>query len=125
MFSKWQEHAEDPYSQVEAAMRADLTSQRHVMQAAHDYQSARARGDKSALKAAESRLRQMWESDVRRRGWKPEDFIPNYPHYTPLPVPIYSAFGQWNVSSIVPALGISLVLYSLVFPFVDSLIYGY
>jgi len=72
---------EDP---VAAAIRADQTAARHVVDMAHDYQSALARGNASEIAATKASLRQAWETDVRRRGGKPEDFIPNYPNADPV-----------------------------------------
>ena len=72
---------EDP---VAAAIRADQTAARHVVDKAHDYQSALARGNAGEIASTKAALRQAWETDVRRRGGKPEDFIPNYPHADPV-----------------------------------------
>lgn len=72
---------EDPAA---AAARANQTAARHVMDRAHDYQSALARGSATEIAATKAALRQAWETDVRRRGGKPEDFIPNYPHADPV-----------------------------------------
>lgn len=81
---------EDP---VAAAIRADTTAARHVVDKAHDYQSALARGDTTEIAATKASLRQAWETDVRRRGGKPEDFIPNYPHADPVVVQ-HAFFGE-------------------------------
>ncbi len=82
-FHAWATHAEDP---VGAAMRANVTAERHVMDTAHDYHSAMAQGNKAAAAAAKAKFRQAWETDVRRKGGHPEDFIPNYPGADLLPV---------------------------------------
>jgi hypothetical protein len=89
-FDSWSTAAEDP---VGAAMRADVGSKRRVADAAFDYRSAVARGDKAAIKSAQQAFRQAWESDVRRHGGQPQDFIPDFenanivPGAYPLPPP--------------------------------------
>jgi hypothetical protein len=69
-----------------AAMRASRTAERKVIDKSFDYQSALARGDTKGAAAAKAALRQAWEVDVRRKGGRPEDFVPGYPHYNIAPV---------------------------------------
>jgi hypothetical protein len=71
----WATSREDP---VGAAMRANTTAARQVSDAAFDYNSAVSRGNTAEIAAAQGAFRQAWESDVRRRGGHPEEFIPNY-----------------------------------------------
>lgn len=78
---------EDP---IAAAIRADQTAARHVMDRAHDYQTALSQGNAANIAATKAALRQAWETDVRRRGGKPEDFIPDY--YNADPVIIQHTF---------------------------------
>lgn len=93
-FNSWMQHSESPGAEISAARRALRTGERHVMDAAHDLESAKARGNAAEIAAAEVRLREMFEADVRRKGGRPEDFIPGYPDY--IPVPVYNAFfGEW------------------------------
>lgn len=91
-FHAWSTHTEDP---VGAAIRADASSYRRVIDTAHDYRGAAASGNKAEAAAAKAAFRQAWESDVRRRGGRPEDFIPDYPNVDPIPVggPLP---GVWN-----------------------------
>jgi hypothetical protein len=91
LFHAWATHREDP---VSAAIRSDITAERHVVDTAHDYRSAVARGNTAEAAAAKAKLRQAWETDVRRKGGHPEDFIPNYPNYDPLPVQTSFFFGD-------------------------------
>ena len=98
-FDSWTSAAEDP---VGAAMRADVGSKRRVADAAFDYRSAVARGDKTAIKNAQQAFRQAWESDVRRHGGQPQDFIPNFVNANLVPVasppPPWGWFGQAELS---------------------------
>jgi hypothetical protein len=89
----WDTYREDP---VAAAARAHQTAQRRVVDTAHDYHSALARGDTATAEALRSKFREAWETDVRRRGGKPEDMIPGYPDYEPTPVavPSWGFFGD-------------------------------
>lgn len=99
--NSWTSHAEDP---IGAAVRANVTAARNVTDTAHDYQSALASGNKAAINSAKAAFRQAWESDVRRRGGRPEDFIPNYPNADPIPVvgpPPYGWFGQTETTNVV------------------------
>tara|TARA_Y100001935_G_C17231904_1_gene470865 strand:- start:45 stop:428 length:384 start_codon:yes stop_codon:yes gene_type:complete len=97
-FDSWTTAAEDP---IGAAMRADVGSKHRVADAAFDYRSAIASGDKTAIKNAQQAFRAAWESDVRRHGGQPQDFIPDYLNakleptaYPPLPPPPWGWFGQ-------------------------------
>jgi len=82
----WTQHREHPGKQAEAAMRATITAERRVAEEAHNLQSALARGDKTAAEAARKALRQAWETDVRRKGGHPEDYIPDLPHADVVPI---------------------------------------
>lgn len=105
LFHAWAKHTEDPIS---AAIRSDITAERHVVDAAHNYRSAVARGNKAEAAAARARLRQAWETDVRRKGGHPEDFIPNYPNYDPVPVQAPFFFGDADETSIITPKSIAL-----------------
>lgn len=105
LFHAWAKHREDP---VSAAIRSDITAERHVVDAAHDYRSALARGDTSGAAAAKAQLRQAWETDVRRKGGHPEDFIPNYPNYDPVPVSGGFFFGQTEEKGLITPKSIAL-----------------
>jgi len=96
-------HREDP---VGAAIRADQTAYRHVVDRQHDYQSALARGNENEIAATRAALRQSWETDVRRHGWKPEDHIPNYPH-----PPQHGFFGEEKAMTITKLLGFAMAAY--------------
>lgn len=93
----WTQHVEHPGREAAAAMRANLTAERRVMEEAHNLQSAKARGDKAGIVAAQAALRQAWETDVRRKGGHPEDFIPDLPNAKV--VPIYSFYGYGDIKT--------------------------
>ena len=111
-FNAFTPYREDP---VGAAIRADVSSQRRVVDSAHDYQSAIARGDTTGAAALQSKFREAWETDVRRRGGKPEDMIPGYPDYTPTPVAVSPApwgfFGEQEQMSSVKLLAGLAIFY--------------
>lgn len=89
--NSWVANKEDP---VSAAIRSDITAARNVADAAHNYQTALAQGDNTQIKYAQQAFRQAWESDVRRHGGHPEDFIPDYHNATLEPGIPYGFFGQ-------------------------------
>jgi len=97
-------HREDP---IGAAIRADQTAYRHVVDRQHDYQGALARGDANEIASTRAALRQAWETDVRRHGWKPEDHIPNYPN-----PPQHGFFGEGKKAmAVTKLLGLAMAAY--------------
>lgn len=91
----WARHSEQPGRQAAAAMRATVTAERRVMEEAHNLQSALARGDTAGAAASRAALRQAWETDVRRKGGYPQDFIPDLPHAQVVPVfPAFYGYGD-------------------------------
>lgn len=108
-FNAWATHYEDPMKEIASAMRASRTAERHVVDRAHDLQSAVVRGNKAEITAARQAFRQAWEADVRRKGGKPEDFIPGYPDYTPTPVSVFGAID--NKKSLIGVLVIAVLAF--------------
>jgi hypothetical protein len=96
----WAKHYEDPMKEIASAMRSARTAERHVVDRARDYRSAVARGNKAEIDAAAAALRSAWEQDIRLKGGKPEDFIPNYPHYDVSPVYHVGPFGEIKTSKL-------------------------
>ena len=88
----WATHAEHPGAQMAAAIRASRTAERRVADKAFDYQSALARGDVKGARAAQAALRSAWEVDIRRKGGRPEDFVPGYPDYNVNVAPVQVGF---------------------------------
>jgi len=82
----WTQHSEHPGRQAAAAMRAHATAERRVADEAHNLQSALARGDTAGAQASRAALRQAWETDVRRKGGHPEDYIPDLPNAQVIPI---------------------------------------
>jgi len=71
----WVQHSTDEFDDERAAaVRALRTGERHVVDAAYGLQSAIARGKRSEIEAAQARLREAYESDIRRKGGRPEDY---------------------------------------------------
>lgn len=86
MISAWTAHDEHPGRQAAAAYRATKTAERRVVDASFDYQNALLTGDQKKIDAAQAELRAAYETDVRRKGWKPEDYAAGYPNYDVMPV---------------------------------------
>lgn len=109
-FNAWTAHREDP---VSAAIRSNITAERHVVDAARDYRSAVASGNKAAAAAAQAKFRQAWETDIRRKGGHPEDFIPGYPNYDPVPSGFF--FGNADEPGIITpgSIALGVILYLL------------
>jgi len=113
LLNAWSRAAEDPLAELAAAQRASVTAERHVVDAARNYERAVSRGNTAQIAATKAAFRQAFETDIRRKGLNPEEVFPGYQQLDPVPVSTF--FGselKWSrtkkilVGGVVAAAGV-------------------